>query len=1110
MHTYRLPLANPIKSLLMFLSLVIPLGLTSGCGIALCLALFSASAQAQIDGEKVSGSTGIRETTEEIMERQPPGPPPPHPDHELEYPDRSRLPQNPDAQDDSQFPPNPEDGDESPEGKPRAQGQEAGPRVHTTSLSFDGPTLTDTGAFPPDSMGTIGPTQYIAFVNGRLRSFTRAGTADGVLNASPDVFFSSVMTPAGGSVLFTFTSDPQIRYDRFTARWILIMIDVPCTNATCTTTAANRVLVAVSDAASNGTISAGTVWTFFQFQPDGTNFCDYPSLGVDVNALYIGCIMFTSAGSFVGTNGYVVRKSSVLGAGPIAVTGFPNLAAGAGAGPFAPRGVDNVDPAATEGYFVGVDNATFSTLMFRRVSNPGSVTPTISANISVTVPTTTSPNPVTHAGNTGGNNGRLDSLDDRLFAATLRGGRLWTAHNFRVSSAGVANTAAAARNATRWYEFQNLTTTPTLVQSGTVFDNAATLAAARQYFIPSITVTGQGHAVVGFTMAGTPVGATPAYASRLAGDTLGTMSGPPTTAATAYGTTTANYNPAADPGGTAGRRWGDYSFTVVDPLDEMTVWTIQEYNQALNSYAVRIGKLLAPPPATPTCSATPITFTGPTGNVVINATSSSGSGFYDPGANLPAPARPFNHIAATMTNGTVNSVTFNSPTQVTLNITANVPGLQNVTITNPDGQSVTANGCINVSPVLQADVSLTKTLTTAGPFTAGQSISYSLVVANAGPSAATNVQVTDTPTNLSITTVSGGGCAALPCTIPTLASGANATITVTATISAAGAFDNSATATATESDPNAANNTDNSGNGGTANAANVVMSATKTVTGTFRPGGAVTYTVVLSNSGSANQTDNPGNESSDVLPAQLTLVSASATAGTAVATLATNTVTWNGSIAPSSSVTLTINATIKAGTPPQTVASQGTVSYDADGNGTNEATRQTDDPTKPGAADPTSFVVVSPANVSATKTVTGTFHPGGAVTYTVVLANSGPSNQVDNPGNEFSDVLPAQLTLVSASATAGTAIATLATNTVTWNGSIVPSGSVTLTINATIKAGTPPQTVSNQGTVSYDADGNGTNEATHQTDDPTKPGAADPTSFAVTPLVDLIFQNSFE
>ena len=574
--------------------------------------------------------------------------------------------------------------------------------IHTTSFSFDGATLTDTGAFPPDSMGTVGPTQFITFVNGRIRSFTKAGVADGVINADPDVFFASVRTPVGGTVVLDFTSDPQVRYDRFTARWYMSIIDVPCTNATCTTTAPNRWLLAVSDAASAGTISGSTVWTFFQVQADpGTNFCDYPSLGVDVNALYFGCNMFSSAGSFVGTNGYVVQKASILGAGPMVVTMFANLAAGAGAGPESPRGVDNYDAGATEGYFVGPDNAAFSTITFRRVSNPGSLTPTVSANILVTVPTTTLSGTqairlVQHAGNTGGNNGLLDSLDDRFYAAMIRNGRMWAAHNFTVSAAGVASTAAASRNASRWYEFQNLTTTPTVVQSGTVFDNAATRAAARQYWMPTVLVTGQGHAVMGMSMAGTPIGATPAYVGRLAGDTLGTMAGPPTISAVSFGTTTANYNPPSDPGGTSGRRWGDYSFTALDPLDDMSVWTIQEYNQASNSYAVRVGHLNAPPPATPTCSGSPINFNAGTGNVVINATSSGGSGFYDPGANLPAPALPFSHLNATMTNGTVNSATFNSPTQVTLNITAGTGGLQNVTINNPDGQSVTANGCINV------------------------------------------------------------------------------------------------------------------------------------------------------------------------------------------------------------------------------------------------------------------------------------------------------------------------------------------------------------------------------------------------------------------------------
>src|SRR5258706_51282 len=104
----------------------------------------------------------------------------------------------------------------------------------------------------------------------------------------------------------------------------------------------------------------------------------------------------------------------------------------------------------------------------------------------------------------------------------------------------------------------------------------------------------------------------------------------------------------------------------------------------------------------------------------------------------------------------------------------------------------------------------------SAPFPSGPPFRSTLLVANAGPSTATSIQVTDTPTNLTITNVSGSGCAALPCTIPSLASGANTTINVTATINPARAFDNTATATPAESASNLANNPDTTGNGGTA------------------------------------------------------------------------------------------------------------------------------------------------------------------------------------------------------------------------------------------------------------------------------------------------------
>jgi len=599
------------------------------------------------------------------------------------------------------------------------------------STSFTGATLADTAAFPPDSMGTVGPTQFVVFVNGRIRTFNKTtGVADGVINANPDIFFAPVMTPVVSPVLQNFTTDPQVRYDRLSGRWILSIIDVPCTTSpACTTTTQNRWLVAVSDAASAGTISGSTVWTLFFVQTDAVNFCDYPSLGVDSQALYFGCNMFNGAGTaFLGTNGYVVRKTSVLGAGPIFSTAFAGLAGAATEGPFSPRGVDNYDPLSNEGYFIGVSNTLFSQLDIRRVSTPGG-TPTISANILLTVPTTTLPNPVTHLGNTGGNNGRLDSLDDRLYAAHIRGGRLWTAHNFRVSAAGVANTAGQSRNAVRWYELNGIRSAdnggvPVVVQSGTIFDNAALLANARQFWIPSVMVSGQGHAAMAFSTAGTPFRADAATVGRLAGDALGT-----TQTVNIYTASSTAYNPPSDPGGSSGRRWGDYSYTSLDPLDDMTMWTIQEFCDAANSYGVRAVKLLAPLPATPTSTNLPggaVSAGLPSVNVVVTGTSAAGSGFFDPGANLSAPALPFTHISASISGGvTVNSVTYNSPTQVTLNISTvgASGGAKNITVTNPDGQSATGVGIFSVLAPTAAGADLAGRV--VGPF--GRGISRATV-----------------------------------------------------------------------------------------------------------------------------------------------------------------------------------------------------------------------------------------------------------------------------------------------------------------------------------------------------------------------------------------------
>jgi uncharacterized repeat protein (TIGR01451 family) len=155
----------------------------------------------------------------------------------------------------------------------------------------------------------------------------------------------------------------------------------------------------------------------------------------------------------------------------------------------------------------------------------------------------------------------------------------------------------------------------------------------------------------------------------------------------------------------------------------------------------------------------------------------------------------------------------------------------------------------------------------------------------------------------------------------------------------------------------------------------------------------------------------------------------------------------------------------------------------------------TGSPGKPAVCD----VPPTGAVITATKAVTGgNQQAGGTVIYTVTLSNTGNTAQADNAGNELTDTVPSPLVVGTPTASSGTVSAS-GVNPVTWNGAIPAGGSVTITIPATIPTGTAGQTLSNQGTVNYDSDNDGVNDATALTDAPG--GAAnDPTTFVVAGL----------
>ncbi|MCC6773527.1 MAG: hypothetical protein IT360_20255, partial [Gemmatimonadaceae bacterium] len=606
--------------------------LAAAVALVVCAACPSLSGRAIAQQENTPwvGERGVRESVAEIMARAAQEKPWEPADgirlvHEFRV-DRSGLPQNPDSPAVAMWPVTP---GASPVAEPLDRipgGKDHGGKLapQTVGVSWNGANISVSGYIPPDSTGAASASQIVIAANGRIRVYSKTGGL-GSLNVGLDGFFTSVHAGTG-------VSDPQVKYDPLTDRFIVIAINLSSSN--------NRVVIAVSDP---GTVTNTSSFTFYYFQqntvaPAGNNnqFADYPKCGVDANALYIGCNMFAS--SYTGTTGWVVRKSSITSGGPIVATAFRSLASASGNGPFAPMGVDNDDPSATEGYFVGPDNATFGRIVVRRVSDPGG-SPTISGNLNVTVPTTVNPQSVACEGSTR----PLDAIDDRLLYVSLHKNRvsgartLWAAHSIEVNSSGNAS-SSGNRDAMRWYEIQNLTGTPSLRQSGTLFDGSASPV---NYWMGSCAMNGQGHMALACSRASDSanVRAEVAGSGRFRTDTLGTLQAPDVLRAT-----TSNYN--VQTSGT--QRWGDYSQTVVDPADDMTIWAFQEYCNSNNSWAVRVVQLLAPPPPTPSSCSPPSVAQGASNvNVVVTGTGGAGSEYFDPEASYP------NHIAASVSGSGV-------------------------------------------------------------------------------------------------------------------------------------------------------------------------------------------------------------------------------------------------------------------------------------------------------------------------------------------------------------------------------------------------------------------------------------------------------------------------
>jgi hypothetical protein len=441
----------------------------------------------------------------------------------------------------------------------------------TVGTSFKAVDYTEALWIPPQTAGDVGPTQVLVHVNGRIKLFDKTGNL-GALNASSASFWAAITALSA--------VDPQVRYDRLSGRWFVFAVTAEATE--------NELLIAVS---SGPTITGSASFTFYSmpFAPGFSNAAWYDlGIGIDTNAVYVGANEYFSS-SLAISDAWVIRKSSITAGGPLVATSLPFIGSVVGA-----LGVDNDDPDWPEGYFIGTDDSYFpgGGLRIVRIYDPGGI------------PTRSDPFPLAETDtnilsqSVLGTTTNLDASYRRLHAASMHKNKLtgvtslWISQSLETDmTCTAADSGDARRLAARWYEIGDLTTTPSIMQEGTLctttFGNGVTNT-ERGFLYPTVAATGQGHMALGSSFASRNEYAGVAAAGRLRTD--------PASGTRPETVVLAGLGPYSKLNSQGRNVWGDYSFTSVDPTDDQTVWTFQEYADTGGNWAVRVVQLKAPPP----------------------------------------------------------------------------------------------------------------------------------------------------------------------------------------------------------------------------------------------------------------------------------------------------------------------------------------------------------------------------------------------------------------------------------------------------------------------------------------------------------------------------------
>jgi hypothetical protein len=390
-------------------------------------------------------------------------------------------------------------------------------------------------SIPPDTMGAVGTSQIMNTVNGQVRIQDRSGRT--LSSVTLDAFWSRV-----GPFVSNGTFDPKVYFDAQFNRWIT----VACADAE---SDQSSVLIGVSRSAD-----ALGQWSLYRIDADASNvyWADYPSVGHNTRWIVVTMNMFpnSASGTYGGSYLWVFDKAELYN-GPIQAS-FTRLSEASG---FTMAPATTFDQTESTMYIMETFND--HSMRLSTITGPeGQET----LNTGTAVINSATPWNILggQIGQQLGSTLPIDCNDTRVLSCVVRNGSIWASHSIFFPASGVATRASA-----QWWQ---VTTTGKTIQQGVIDDKVSS------YSMPTLTVNRNNDMLIGYTRFNANIYASAAYSFRAASDPLSTVQ----SEQLLKGGEAVYFKDF----GSGENRWGDYSATMVDPLNDQDIWTVQEYAAA--------------------------------------------------------------------------------------------------------------------------------------------------------------------------------------------------------------------------------------------------------------------------------------------------------------------------------------------------------------------------------------------------------------------------------------------------------------------------------------------------------------------------------------------------